>query len=49
MDYNNKKVMMTVIYRSPSQNKNEFEPFLSNFQKILNEVHNNKPLSGNHR
>ena len=43
MDYNNKKVMVSVIYRSPSQTKNEFESFLSNFQKILNEVNNNKP------
>ena len=43
MDYNNEKVMVSVIYRSPSQTKNEFESFLSNFQKILNEVNNNKP------
>ena len=43
MDYNNKKVMVSVIYRSPSQTKNEFRSFLSNFQKILNEVNNNKP------
>ena len=28
MDYNNKKVLVSVIYRSPSQNNNEFNSFL---------------------
>ena len=29
---------VTVIYRSPSQSSNEFEEFLVNFDKLLNQV-----------
>ena len=36
MDYNHKKIMISVIYRSPSQSSQEFNLFLSNFQKMLN-------------
>ena len=32
MTYNHKKVTVSVIHRSPSQNNNEFELFLSNFE-----------------
>ena len=35
MSYNNKKVIVSVICRSSSQNNDEFDTFLSNFQKLL--------------
>ena len=43
MSNSNKKVMLSVIYRSPSQNNDEFEAFLSNFQMLLNDINNRKP------
>ena len=43
MNYNNKKVLVSVIYRSPSQNNDEFDAFLFNFQKLLNDIDNRKP------
>ena len=36
--YSNKKVIMSVIYRSPSQNNNEFDLFLYNFEKPLSNI-----------
>ena len=41
--YNSKKVIVFVIYRSPSQNKNEFKLFLSKFEQLLNDVNKRKP------
>jgi len=38
MNYNNKKVFISVIYRSPSQTTDEFDSFLLNFEQILNEA-----------
>ena len=43
MSYNNKKVMVSVIYRSPSQTNDEFDTFLSNFQMLSNDINNRKP------
>ena len=43
MNYNNKKVFISVIYRSPSQTTDEFDSFLLNFEQILNEVRQGKP------
>ena len=43
MSCNNKKVMVSVIYRSPSQTNDEFDTFLSNFQMLLNDINNRKP------
>ena len=43
MSYNNKKVLVSVVYRSPSQNKDEFALFLSNFQKLLDKMNSCKP------
>ena len=43
MSYNNKKMMVCVIYRSPSQNGYEFDTFLSNFLRLLNDINNGKP------
>ena len=42
MSNSNKKVMVSVIYRSPSQTNDEFEAFLSNFQMLLNDINNRK-------
>ena len=44
MTYINKKVIVYVIYRSPSQNISEFELFLSNFEKILSDINERKPF-----
>ena len=43
MSYNNKKVMVSVIYRSPSQTNDEFDAFLSNLQLPLNDINYQKP------
>ena len=43
MDYNNKKVMVSVIYSSPNQNKNDFDLFLTNLEQLLGEINNHKP------
>ena len=44
MTYNNKKVIMSVTYRFPSQNNSEFDLFLSNFEKILSKISKRKPF-----
>ena len=44
MTYNNKKVIVSVIYRSPSQNNSEFDLFLSNFEKLLSDINERKPF-----
>ena len=38
MSYDNKKVMVSVIYRSPSQTNDEFDAFLSNLPLLLNDI-----------
>ena len=43
MSYNNKKVMVSVICRSPSQTNDEFDAFLSNLQLLLNDINYQKP------
>ena len=42
--YNNKKLIVSVIYRSPSQNNSEFDLFLSNFLKLLTDINKRKPF-----
>ena len=49
MNHNNKKVMVSVIYRSPSQTNDEFDAFLSNlmhsYLKLLfNDINYRKPF-----
>ena len=41
---NNKKIFISVIYRSPSQNNREFNLFLSSFEQLLNEINQRKPM-----
>ena len=43
MTYNNKRVIVSIIYRSPSQNNSEFDLFLSNFDKLLSVISKSKP------
>ena len=43
MTCNNKKVIVSVIYRSPSQNNSELDLFLSNFVKLLSDIRKRKP------
>ena len=44
MAYNNKKVIVCVIYHSPSQNNSQFDLFLSNFEKLLSDINERKPF-----
>ena len=44
MNYNNKKVIVSVIYRSPNQNNIEFDLFLSNFERLLSDINKRKPF-----
>ena len=43
MTYHNKKVIVSVIYRSPSQSINEFDSFLSNLEKLESDLNNRRP------
>ena len=43
MIYNNKKVIVSVIYRSLSQNNCELDLFLTNFNHLLSEIDKGKP------
>ena len=44
MTYNNLNVIVSVIYRYPSQNNSEFDLFLSNFEKLLSDINKHKPF-----
>ena len=44
MTYNNKKVIVSVIHRSPNQNISEFDLFLSNFEELLSDINKHKPF-----
>ena len=44
MTYNNKKVIVSVIYRSPGQNNSEFDLFWSNSEKFLSDINKSKPF-----
>ena len=39
----NKKIIVSVIFRSPSQNNCEFESFITNFDYLLSEINKLKP------
>ena len=39
----NKKVIASVLYRSSSQNNDEFDLFSSNFEKLIIDIKNRKP------
>ena len=41
--YHNKKVIVSVIYRSPSQSISEFDSFLSNLEELVSDTDNRKP------
>ena len=38
MNYNNKRVIVSVIYRSPSQNNSEFDSFLRSVERPLSDI-----------
>ena len=44
MTYDNKKVVVSVIYRSPSQNNFEFDSFLRSVERLLSDIKNSKPF-----
>ena len=41
---NSKKIIVSVIYRPPSQNNREFNSFLSSFEQLLSEISKRKPI-----
>ena len=43
MTYHNIKVIVSVIYRSPSQSNNEFDSFTSILEKLVSDINNRKP------
>ena len=44
MTYNNKKVILSVIYRSPSQNNCEFDSFLRSVERLISDIKKSKPF-----
>ena len=40
----NEKCFLTCVYRHPSQNRDEFENFCTNFDTILNNINDEMPL-----
>ena len=44
MTYNNKKVIVSVIYHSPSQNNCEFDSFLRSVERLLSDIKKSKQL-----
>ena len=43
MNDNNKKMIVSVIYHSPSQNSREFDSFLLKFEQLLSDICTRKP------
>ena len=43
MNDNNKKMIVSVIYRSPSQNNRDFDSFLLNFEQFLSDISTRTP------
>ena len=43
MSCNNKKVIVSAIYRSPIQSTNELDQFLRNFEFFFNYINKRKP------
>ena len=43
MRCNNKKIIVSVIYRSPSQNNNESQLFLTNLERLFSDINKRKP------
>ena len=39
----NKKIIISSLYRSPSQNSEELESFLTNFEHLLSDINARKP------
>ena len=44
MSYKKTKVLVSVIYRSPSQNTNEFNLFLTHLENLFSDINNCKPF-----
>ena len=42
LSYKNKKCFIATLYRSPSQSREEFEKFLSNFEVLIKAISNQK-------
>ena len=39
----NKKIIVSVVYRSPSQNSDEFQLFLTNLERLFSDINKRKP------
>ena len=44
MNYNNKRVIVSVIYRSPSLNNSEFDSFLRSVERLLSDIKKIRPF-----
>ena len=44
LSVNGKQCNITLIYRSPSQSSEDFDPFLSNFELLLDNIANRNPF-----
>ena len=44
MTYNNKNVIVSVVYRSPNQNNCEFDSFLRSAERLLSDIKKSKPF-----
>ena len=44
MNYNNERVIVSVIYCSPSQNNSEFDSFLRSVERLLSDIKKTKPF-----
>ena len=44
MTFHNKKIIVSVIYCSPSQGNNELDSFLSSLEKLASDINNRKPV-----
>ena len=44
MNYNNKRVIVSIIYHSPSQNNSKFHSFLRSLERLLSNIKKTKPF-----
>ena len=44
LSFNNKKLLFSTLYRSPSQSTEDFESFLENFEQVLLQMNNRDPF-----
>ena len=43
VNYKNKKIFIVTLYRSPSQNDDEFDEFLRSFESVIDHINQSNP------